>query len=693
MLEAVDKRPECAARGIVLSKAYPAWILERSFGGLGTADSPGHKRGAAAWPDGPSSPMAQEACDALLAACSGDQGAGDPKCLVFLVGGAGNGKSKLAADTVAAINGTLQGERKPFAQRTYEYALQAGGRLRIINDATIPPSDRHNRPLVRDLNDTLQSGDHLLACINRGVLIGEAGSQNGKSDDGTGEMAQAIARWLLSGRPHDDGAGGGSIRLVAPETLPSHYSVGEIWEGSSRKAVVHVVYMDSASLLEQWKALPNERPDFRAPLPVGSIKITPVLHETRGSRATAFHGCVTGGAHAYRDELQRDPMDPVAANATSLSSDKVAAGWCSLLRGAEIISGTHFTYRELWALYAQSVVGPVTREGLSALSVWVDDRLRKVREGSREDRLAALLGLGCIRTHMLLFDAGKAVGSQPCPLPQFAWPTTDNEALRAVHLADPLRHFGPAGGEENTQLAQRLAEIEEGRLPGQQLVLEDATVAKYWSILDAEIERAIRDEVDPSNDMSSLKKRNWLLGWYGRYMYRLVALARGWSAHCSVVNEWQEAWLDANRGERLSHDLEEAILEIIAPSSERGAETFFTFLQPRVDSGEGAVERAMIALPRSRFEVFATTDGDRVELRIDQGGHTDAAPAASAILDFHILREAMARRNGHGFTDSLMLIEPRIERIRASLVTHQLSQPESRHRFKFVYRGHQIVTR
>jgi hypothetical protein len=686
-------RPGRAARGIVLSKAYPAWLLERSFGGLGTADSPGHDRGATTWPDGPSSPMAREACDALLVACNGGAAPGDPRCLVFLVGGAGNGKSKLAADTVVATKGKLVGEPKPFAQRAYQYALEAGGRLRVINDATIPPADKHDRPLVRDLEKALQSGDHLLACINRGVLIGEAGSQAGTSENGSGEMAQAITHWLLSGRLHEDDAKRGRIRLVEAEHLPGHYSVAEIWERGIRKAVIHVVYMDSASLLESWGIPSSEHLDYRAPLPFGSILITPVLHKDRGFRRSAFHGCVTEGARAYSDQLNRDPMDPVAVNVASLSNDEVATGWCSLLRGAEIISGTHFTYRELWALFAQSVVGPANKDGLATLSAWVDDRLREVHERSGEDRLTALLGLGCIRTHMLLFDAGKPIDAKGWPVEQFTWPNTNNEALRAIGLADPLRHFGPSGGEEHTRLAQRLAEIEEGRLPGHQLAREDAAVARYWSALDAEIERAIRDEVDPANDHSSLKKRNWLLGWYGRYMYRLVGLARGWSAHCSVVNEWQEAWLDAERGQRLSHDLEEAILDIVAPSSDRGSETYFTFLQPRVDSGEVGVERAMIGLPRNRFEVSAKTDGDRVELRIDQGGYSDAPPAASAILDFHMLREAMARRNGHGFTDSLMLIEPRIERIRASLVTHQLSQPESRHRFKFVHRGKQVVTR
>ena len=101
----------------------------------------------------------------------------------------------------------------------------------------------------------------------------------------------------------------------------------------------------------------------------------------------------------------------------------------------------------------------------------------------------------------------------------------------------------------------------------------------------------------------------------------------------------------------------------------------------------------MIALPRNRFEVEARTEGDRVRLEIVQGGHRNGSPAAVAVLDFHLLREASARSNGHGFTDSLMLIEPRIERIRASMVAFQLSQPVTQHRFRFSHRGKNIETR
>ena len=255
------------------------------------------------------------------------------------------------------------------------------------------------------------------------------------------------------------------------------------------------------------------------------------------------------------------------------------------MRGAEVEAGTHFTYRELWALFSHSVVGPATRDGLEALASWVHGRLDQIKTATGEERLSALLGLGTLRTHMLLFDAGRRQTARSSPIQEYVWPNTVNEALRAAHLADPLRNFGPADGKETTSLAERLSWIEEGRLPGDELSKEDEDFAAYWTDLDAEIERVTRDEVDPRNDRSTLTKRNWLLSWYGRYMYRLVGLVRGWPAHCTVVDQWQTAWVEADEFQRLSSTLQEAILDIVLPSLGGGAETFVTFMQPRVDTG------------------------------------------------------------------------------------------------------------
>ena len=677
-----------------MTTGYPAWIVARSFGGLGTAVSPQSVQRENNWPDGPCSPMSREACNALVAACNGGAGTDDPRCMVFLVGGAGNGKSKLAGDTVKAVEGTFTGELRTFAQRTYTYSLKVGGRLRVINDATIPPEDRHPTPLLRDLHEAIAAGDHLLACINRGVLIGETANEATTDNNATVLLASRIANWLLSGKFSGFDDSTVRVELLAEETTPSHYSVARVYADDVVCAVLHVVYMDRASLLENWPDTEPETGDFKHPLSAGTIDVTPIMSRSKRSPTVAFESCLLGAAQNYANSGSFSPLDPIGANALTLSRAEVARGWCSIMRGAEIIAGTHFTYRELWALVCHSVVGPVTGDRLQHLADWVSERLAQVETATGEERLSALLGLGTLRTHMLLFDAGWRTTYLSEHVEAYAWPSTASEALKSAHLSDPLRNFGPDDGFAMGQLAERLSSIEEGRFPGFELSQEDEEIAACWTDLDAEIEKEIRNEIDPSNDMSSLKKRNAMLAWYGRYMYRLVGLARGWPAHCTVVDKWQNAWLDASRSQRLSSELQEAILDIVAPLSGSGSpETFFTFMQPRVDAGEETAERAMVALPRNRFEVMARTEDDRIELEIGHGGGVDGPPAAVATLDFQFLREASARSRGHGFTDSLALIEPRVERIRASLVAHQLSLPVHQHRFKFSSRGSHIVTR
>jgi len=116
---------------------YPDWILERSFGGPMVADTPGNKPDSHHWPQGSSASAASECCDLLVDACNRKK-RDKESVFVFLVGGAGNGKSYLANKVTNIIIGQREGEPGRFASRTYDYNLGNGGFLRVVNDATIP---------------------------------------------------------------------------------------------------------------------------------------------------------------------------------------------------------------------------------------------------------------------------------------------------------------------------------------------------------------------------------------------------------------------------------------------------------------------------------------------------------------------------------------------------------------------------
>lgn len=662
---------------------YPSWILERSFGGLGAAVSPASRGSDEKWPNGPSSPMSLEACRAMMMACSAADSLG-PAHMVFLVGGAGNGKSKLAAEVVKNVHGTRKGESTAFAQRSYEFGLPNGRALRVLNDATIPPADKNPFALRRDIAQALRDKEHFLGCINRGVLIGEQSERSTLSDNHE-KVASDIIAWLLNGRLRSNDVDEPCL-VSAADQGSGNYQFAKVREAGKVTTILHLVYMDSASLLEEWPEAPRmERTD--APLPRVILRMTPLADVMRGSVATAFEACLAKLASNFHGELRPEELDPIALNARSLSETVVARGWCSLMRGAEILSGTHFSYRELWALSAHSLVGPASSDTMSRLAQHVAENIQKIQSKEIGDRVAGAVALGNLRSHMMLFEAGASrSGSE---FSTFDWPTTTSDAIKAVHFADPIKQFGPSKGRESASINDALDGLKDGTLPGSELASQDKAVEAYWGKLDARIEEIVQEVIDPDRETGlTLKKRSELLSWYGRYLYRLVAMIRGWPAYITVVSAWQEAWLDACLDGQLEPSLEDAILEIVAPVSEDSHKALFTFLQPRVTEGEPNAPKVRIEIPRNDMKLTARVEGDRVDLEIRLRSQREDHASAVASLDFHLMREAIAGLEGHGFTDSRLIIEPRIERLRAAMVAAQIRSGGERNRFNFSDRNY-----
>lgn len=663
--------------------SYPAWILDRSFGGLGVAVSPVNGALCSKWPTGKSSPMSLEACQAIIRACSAREGLG-PAHMVFLVGGAGNGKSRLAAEVVRDVRGKRKGEDSAFAQRSYEFVLPNGRALRVLNDATIPPADKHASALRRDISGALRGKEHFLGCINRGVLIGEQSDRSMLRDDHD-KVASDIVGWLLNGETvaAEDEVGS---RLEAAPDLEGSYLYANVFLMGELAAVLHLVYMDSASLLEEWHAPPAiERTD--APLPTHELQPTPLLDPRRAASAAAFEPCLSELSGKLLEELDADELDPIAENARSLSNDLVARGWCSMMRGAEILSGTHFSYRELWALSVHSLFGPASSDTMAQLIQNIAENLSRIQSASISDRVSGAVSLGSLRTHMMLFEAGAAAASDEANA--FKWPRTTSDAIKSIHLADPVKHFGPTNGSASAKIDVALDGLKDGQCPGAELASSEAAIGAYWGKLDARIEQIIREAIDPGKEAGlSSKQRNQLLSWYGRYLYRLVALVRGWPAYVSIVSDWQEAWLDAHHYARLDPSLEEAVLDIIAPVAEGAQKALFTFLQPRVTQGEANAPKVRIEIPRNEMNLSARVVDNRIDLEIRLRSQHDGYAPATTSLDFHLLREATAGLEGHGFTDSRLIIEPRIERLRAAMVAAQIRAGGDRNRFNYSDRNY-----
>lgn len=648
---------------------YPAWILERSFGGISSAVSPNSVGEVGPWPEGRMAPGAREACDRIIQACNGKV-KDDPPCFVFLVGGAGNGKSKIARDVAEGIKGALEGEATRFARRKYTYRLDNGGGLIVLNDATIPPDTGENRTaLAGDIASAIDGTANLLACINRGVLIGEVAATGPVPANAQEAAATLVAKWLLD-PDFKDYASADQFQAhleTSPQNGARYYLFAQLFIGGEPKANIHAVYMDQASLLEVWPSEGQAQDNVASrPLQLPPLEQVPILRRTHTDGVTAeFARPMSELANALSECAKSAEFDPIAANALSLSSLRSANALCAVMRGAEVMSGTNFTYRELWALCSHALVGPSTPADLLRLDTWTKDKLSKAKDGDPE----AIISLSALRTHMVLFDAGSA-RADDCPFGSFVWPTTGNEALASIAAADPVRDFGAEDDASYSVAGDLLATIEEGIGPGYLLAQSKAQVSAYWTDFDTAFEKAVTGLVSPHNPKTTLVQRSKILSWYGRYMFRLLAVSQGWPAHSNVINEWQKAWLESRSNKLLPRRIEEALLAVILPGEDANDSSCFPILKSRVSKVPARGVALELEIRKGDFEVEVGHAGDGMVIKL-RDRNARSKHEVEAVLDYHLLREALAKFAGRGFTDSLSVIEPRIERVRAGLLANQ----------------------
>lgn len=626
--------------------------------------------------------MAREVCDALAKECDPEapKNNGAPY-LVFLVGGAGNGKSELARHFLSQVKATRLTPPSQFSQRKYEFELSTGKRLAIVNDATIPPEQAADEgPLAGEISNAISTASHLLACVNRGVLIGEA--RQGQSGD---SIQDAVIRWLLS--PSGEWPSGGSGQTVADCNDRGHYRFLRLAQDGNTIATIHVVFMDYLSLVESADEPQLASGGLAAPLDPPKLVLAPILQRNHDEGGVAtFAQPLAYAASKFLDKEDPGVFDPIWANAKVLSKPAAANALCSIFRGAEVRAGSHFTYRDLWALFGHAIVGPATPSSFHKLAEWVSAKAAQASSQDPKEKLAALVSLANLRSHMLLFDAGKPGFQHSEPGDGFDWAVVENESLHAVRSVDPLRDFGPGGGAEYNELLDQLTGVEGGKLPSASIQEGWPSFCLHWTEFDASLEKAVVDALDPEAGKSDLHYRNAVLSWFGKYMFRLVAVAKGWPAHCSLVDRWQKSWNLASQSKQLDKEIERSVLSIILPKAEGVSETYFPVLRSRVETLRGSDQAITIEVPRNKFDIKALANGDSIIIELERSGGLKGS-AANTVLDFHLLREALSRDGNFGFTDSLAVIEPRLERIRASVLAHQMGDNSKGQNFKVTYRG------
>ncbi len=648
------------------SPMYPDWLIERAFGGTCVADTPGSDAKSSRWPAGESPPAAAEACAALLEHCNRETGDG-ALMLTFLVGGAGNGKSYLAKKFTNELAGQRIGSRAKFASRNYDYQLEGGRLLRVVNDATIPPKDAASKDkdyLISDVQYCLDRRAHLLACVNRGILLNEAQAQLASGTE-FGEIAQSVVHSLISQRVP------GTVVTVSGESL-DNVEAGfefayEVQVQKDLKACIRVVFMDRCSLFEPFPSVDLSPPlEGANPETISQQNFMPISDPARAAAALPGKQVL----QLLIEELQNvtdpmHPLDPFRANLRCFSNSQVVGGFCNLLRGGEIVSGERFSYRDLWGLVVLALLGGINRGDLSSHEQVLLRLFKSIDNGATTERLHAVMSLALRRSHMTIFSAR----GPDCIFDAAEQPVIpSSRAVAVMEQADPLRC---QSDDSLRVIREKLVLLEENVGPGQALANENEDFASVWTELDHTLEETLLSWLYDDKEAPEFSARNEVLAWYGQYLARLFAFSKGEPAFADLIALYASYWNKAYTKQDVPRDLEAGLNELLLTRfAEDQEECYLPIFAARVNPITAVDVGGSVALAIESREYFWSqyingTGAIAVELKAFKNPDETIS---SFILDFAMLREADACRNGGGFTEHLHQIEPRVERVRASML-------------------------
>lgn len=559
----------------------------------------------------------------------------DRRRMLFLVGGPGGGKSFVASTLTSGLK-ALTSQDDGLAHRSYRFQA-AGGTVRVINDATIPPADRMDPGQIASELDASRE-DFVIACVNRGVLVDET------AQEAQGQVGSAITSWLRNGRGEDvDGPGEFGVQPIG--TMRSFLKQGEVADSHGRGMIdVLALYVDVCSLIEK-------RPDTE--LQAGVLMAQPYevqVFEPGQDRSGTPAGRLVAAVTGSLSWESLGPWDPVAANISSLSSSAVQNGLLSVLRGAELASSQLLSYRELWGAISRAVAGPlpelISRESLPE---WLE--VHGVDAGAGAPDFQSMRSLASVRVHESLF-AEDRVGRHP--------------VLRATNSVDPARDMVPGQPESEdlgwaSPVMEAFAGAELGASPLQRLRASAGTPAMEGMVtpFDELLDDAYVRWVDVEADVQTRAEAS---SWYGRYLSRLLALAHGYPAFAAEIRSWTRA---RSLSPGLPPDLERALTTLVSPRRDPddvNSKSLIPLFASRTEPLRGRTSEPTLSVVVEDVGFETTVDGERVLLHLTEG----VQPLGEVVLDLDLIREAMATSEGWtGMTDVTDSTEPRLERFRS----------------------------
>jgi len=594
--------------------------------------------------------------------------------MLFLVGGPGAGKSHMARNLTAGMQRVSPPDDE-LAHRTYEYA---GNKLplKLVNDATIPSDDYSELALSNEISDALNSKSHLIACVNRGMLVEEVQEfVKNRQEDSSVELAAEIIRRVKDPANSAHTSGNWSFELKGQSSYIQSGSV-EI-DGKLHSRVV-VVYVDVCSLLEPrpWVQIIDNVDIVPQDYPVSSAI------ESRESFAGSAASRLLSEVIDYLDMPQslrsEAATNPVIANILTLNNEQMRSGMLATLRSAEIYTGSRFTYREIWGAIVRAVVGylPDTTlpEDVASAAV-VHQNLASTSPSKRFEALMA--ASDCRISNSLYGTSCTSISEIPDP--------RKNPITRLTCQIDPLRDSvaGRISDPNSHGWASPVTDALSGYGPGESPLRalandQESTasdfVAHGITPFELHLDEAFRSVFENAKTKESDRAK--YVNWYGAYLTRLYALYQGIPAFHQDIKLWQKTWKNSPQ---IPTSLEAGLRTLLRPSR-NPEEPISRSLLPVLDSRTvpivGSVARPKLALSTENYELETKAFGEELQLELKEGGKI----VGRISLDLSLVREANAcSLNYSGVTELSETTLPRLERVRsARLVPGNLTSDKYR---------------
>ena len=640
-------------------------LWDRTTGGSDVAAKP-TTIGRSPLPTAPRPAGVEEACAWFK---SGLNSGSVPRFL-FLVGGPGAGKSHATAEIVAELD-PIDAPEDGLAHRSYRY--NAGSReLLLINDATIGSTEHRRNPLTKEIDASARAGTHLIACVNRGILVDEAASikVTPTFQDSAG---QVLTRWLAGD------AFGESNWNVQTDCDEPYLRAGHLFDGPDMVASVLVVLVDVCSLLEKRPEVrTSAREDGGTLFAAEPYVISDFAKRTAMDFATPAAALFSKVADFVASDLADDDtdslIDPIRANIESLRSSSVRAGIMTVVRGAELTSGQRMTFREIWGTVTRCILGDAPDQvGRHELR----DLIARLQPSTSDPvlRFRALQLLAGLRFSQAIFGGRNPNSASFDPL--------GNPITKLTHFVDPMRDAIPGRYDRSwdsgwaTPLADSFAgPVTNGSpLEGMEEDLEpQSPFSEVLTEFDRTVDRAF--VVAMRSPKIGDKDRYAFISWYGGYLGRLYAVANGIPAFRPQVAAWTQAWyLSPHLPDELSFGLRTLLRPKRRPGDIESA-SLIPILASRTDPIVGVQSEPKLALKTGDVEMKTFRNSEALFLVLsEQGKEISRMP-----LDFPLIREALACGQEHaGVTEMSDVTSPRLERFRAArLIPAQLNQANYR---------------